>query len=674
MSVVPMQKILIAGAAAERENLLKDLQRRRIFHLTDPDHEALSQPDVKESLSRAEKQAQLAEQALKVLNEYAPPEGSLLDTLRGVHELSSEEWQEKVKDQPRDVALAESILDKQKKIGEASARGARCDLLRESLRPWEGLDMPLDLSETARCRVLIGALPGSWSEESLRALIHDDKNTPDYALKLLQGDNTQTPLVLVCLKEDADRIEEALRKKGFARPLVNSHKDPRAAMQDLAFEKAAAIAEEEELKAAIRSIAKERGRLQMLHDESLLEAERLRALTRTGSGSRSFFISGYVPAGKAAALKDSLEKKYTVCVSLEETGPEEAAPVLLKNNAFAAPTESVVESYGLPGSGEVDPTGIMAIFYYFLFGLMLSDAGYGLIMVIGCAIALIKFPKMSKGLKKTMTMFFWCGVSTTIWGFLFGGFFGDAVDVIAHTFFGVAPEVTVLKPLWFAPLDNPMRLLVYSFAFGVAHLFVGLGIKGYQLLKQGKVMDFISGVLAWYCLLIGLILMLLPSDIFASIAGSPIVLPEVLISAGKILAVVGALGLLFFAAWDRKNIGLRLALGAYELYGVTSWLSDILSYSRLLALGLATGVIASVINAMAAMGGSSIFGGIIFILIFLLGHVLNMAINLLGAYVHTNRLQYVEFFGKFYDGGGEEYTPLTTDNTKYFHMEESNNG
>lgn len=674
MSVVPMQKILIAGAAAERESLLKDLQRRRLFHLSEPDHEALSQPDVKDALSRAEKRAQLAEQALKVLNEYAPPEGGLLDALKGVHELTPDEWQEKAQEQQRDAALAESILEKQKKIGEAAARAARCDLLKESLRPWEGLDMPLDLSETARCRVLIGALPGSWSEEGLRDLIRDEDYTPDYALELLQGDNTQTPLVLVCLKEEADRIEEALRKKGFARPLVNSHKDPRDAMEDLAFEKAAAITEEEELKAAIRSVAKDRGRLQLLHDESLLEAERLKALARTGEGSRSFFINGYVPAGKAAALKESLEKKYTVCVSLEETGPEETAPVLLKNNAFAAPTEGVVESYGLPGSGEVDPTGIMAIFYYFLFGLMLSDAGYGLIMVIGCAIALKKFPKMSRGLKKTMTMFFWCGVSTTIWGFLFGGFFGDAVDVIAHTFFGVAPEVTVLKPIWFAPLDNPMRLLVFSFAFGVAHLFVGLGLKGYQLLKQGKIMDFISGVLAWYCLLIGLILMLLPSDIFTSIAGSPIVLPEALVSAGKILAIIGALGLLFFAAWDRKNMGLRLALGAYELYGVTSWLSDILSYSRLLALGLATGVIASVINAMAAMWGSSIFGIIIFILIFLLGHVLNMAINLLGAYVHTNRLQYVEFFGKFYDGGGEEYTPLTTDNTKYYHMEESNNG
>ena len=358
-------------------------------------------------------------------------------------------------------------------------------------------------------------------------------------------------------------------------------------------------------------------------------------------------------------------------MTLLEPESGEAAPIALKNNSFAAPTESVVESYGLPGEGEVDPTSIMAVFYYFLFGLMLSDAGYGLLMIVGCAIVLKKFPKMSRSMKQMMTMFFWCGVSTFLWGILFGGFFGDAIDVVAHTFFGVPKDVAVFKPLWFAPLEKPMKLLVYSFAFGVAHLFVGLGIKGWQLLKQKRVMDFIGSVLSWFLLLTGLILMLLPSDLFASISGSPIAIPAPLQSAAKILALLGAVGLLLFAAWDRKNIGLRLALGAYELYGITGWLSDVLSYSRLLALGLATGVIASVINSMASMFGGGVKGAILFIIIFLVGHALNMAINLLGAYVHTNRLQYVEFFGKFYDGGGEAYEPLTTDNTKYYHMEET---
>ena len=119
----------------------------------------------------------------------------------------------------------------------------------------------------------------------------------------------------------------------------------------------------------------------------------------------------------------------------------------------------------------------------------------------------------------------------------------------------------------------------------------------------------------------------------------------------------------------KKNVALRLALGAYDIYNVTGWLSDVLSYSRLLALGLATGVIASVINQMGSMAGDGIFGAIVFILVFIVGHTLNMAINILGAYVHTNRLQFVEFFGKFYEGGGKPFNPFKL-NTKYVDVKE----
>ncbi|MBQ1366773.1 MAG: V-type ATP synthase subunit I, partial [Firmicutes bacterium] len=118
-----------------------------------------------------------------------------------------------------------------------------------------------------------------------------------------------------------------------------------------------------------------------------------------------------------------------------------------------------------------------------------------------------------------------------------------------------------------------------------------------------------------------------------------------------------------------KNWGVRVALGAYDLYGITSWLSDILSYSRLLALGLATGVIANVINMMASYGGGGVVGAIIFIVVFIFGHLLNLGINALGAYVHTNRLQYVEFFSKFYDAGGKKFNPFKTV-TKYVQVKE----
>lgn len=670
MAVVPMQKLLLIGARDEESRVLKALQRFGSFHTTSLPEAPLEAVALKESAARTDRELHQAEAALAVLEELAPAGGGMLAALKGGSELSFSEWQTRSKERGEALKLAETILDKNKVISEASARAARAKVLMDGLSPWRRLGLPLNMTETASCRVLIGALPGVWSRESVETLLKEElPELSAWELTLLDGDTAQTPLVLVCLKEEADAVEELLRKKGFARPILSSDQTPLDAYRDQQFERSSAIAEAEEAKAAIRALAPQRGMLEFLADDCRLELSRLHALSGAGEGKNSFFLCGFVPKSQAARIKEELERDYTVSVELLETSAEEEQPVLLSNKAFSAPTESVVESYGLPGRGEVDPTSIMSIFYYFLFGLMLSDAGYGLLMIIGCGILLKKFPKMKRTTRQMFTMFFWCGVSTFIWGILFGGFFGDAIDVIAHNFFGVPADKAVFRPLWFAPLEKPMKLLVYSFAFGIVHLFVGLGIKGYQLLKQKKVMDFIGGVLAWYLLLTGLILMLLPSDLFGSISGSPIPLPAWVQTMAKYMALAGAAGLLFFSAWDRKNIGLRLALGAYELYGITGWLSDVLSYSRLLALGLATGVIASVINSMASMFGGGIGGVIAFIIIFLVGHTLNMAINLLGAYVHTNRLQYVEFFGKFYDGGGEEYHPLAADNTQYYHME-----
>ena len=216
-----------------------------------------------------------------------------------------------------------------------------------------------------------------------------------------------------------------------------------------------------------------------------------------------------------------------------------------------------------------------------------------------------------------------------------------------------------------------MRLLIYSLLFGIIHMFIGLGLKGYMLLKDRDFVSFVSDVLSWFLLLVGLILILLPSSIFESISGMTFVFPEALNKAAIGMAAVGAVIILVMSGRrKKKKIGMRLAIGLYDLYGITSWLSDLLSYSRLLALGLATGVIAQVINQMGSMFGTGVLGTIIFIVVFLVGTVLNLAINLLGAYVHSNRLEFVEFFNKFYDGGGKPFQPFQAV-TKYVEFAKS---
>ena len=199
--------------------------------------------------------------------------------------------------------------------------------------------------------------------------------------------------------------------------------------------------------------------------------------------------------------------------------------------------------------------------------------------------------------------------------------------------------------------------------------YVPKSVKGYEAIKEGDIVGFVSDVLAWMLLVISLILILLPTELFASIAGQTYNLPQAVRVASKVMAAAGALIILFMSGRSNKNWALRIGLGAYDIYGITSWLSDILSYSRLLALGLATDVIASVVNMLALMVSKGVIGKVVFVIILLAGHTLNLAINLLGAYVHTNRLQFAEFFGKFYDAGGVPFQPFKESN-KYTDIKE----
>ena len=298
--------------------------------------------------------------------------------------------------------------------------------------------------------------------------------------------------------------------------------------------------------------------------------------------------------------------------------------------------------------------------------MMLSDAAYGLLMVIGCSIALKKFQNMEQSMRKMLRMFLFCGISTTMWGVLFGSYFGDCIPVIAETFFH--REITI-PALWFEPLSDPMRLLIFSFGVGVLHLFTGLGVQFYQLAKQKKYADALYDVVFWYLLVGGLIVVLLSTEIFQNIAELPFQVPGAVATAAGVLAGIGAVGIVFTAGRESRNPVKRFLKGLYGLYNVSGYLSDILSYSRLLALGLATGVISTVFNQLGAMLGGGVVGAIFFTVVFLIGHSMNMAINVLGAYVHTNRLQFVEFFGKFYEGGGRPYTPFAT-HTRHFQIKE----
>ena len=406
--------------------------------------------------------------------------------------------------------------------------------------------------------------------------------------------------------------------------------------------------------------------LKFMSDYYTMRAEKYEALELLSNSKRTFILTGYISEKDALNLEKDLVNDYYAAVEIEEPNITEDIPVYLKNNSFSSPVENVLETYSLPNKNEIDPTNFMAIFYYIFFGLMFSDAGYGIIMFLVCGILLLKYKNMEDSMKKNLKMFCFCGISTTIWGFLLGSFFGDAVNVIASTFFN--KDIT-LKPLWFSPLDDPMKMLMFSFLLGIIHLFTGLALNAYQLIKHKKYIDVFYDVISWYMIVLGGVLTLLSTSMFADMVGFSKPLPSIVGKISGACAVIGIIVVLFTSGRTSKSPVKRLLKGAYGVYGITSWLSDILSYSRLLALGLSTGVIAQVFNKIGTMFGGGIIGFILFAIIFIIGHSINIGINALGAYVHTNRLQFVEFFNKFYEGGGVKFNPFKI-NTKYYKIKE----
>ncbi len=669
MAVMPMQRIGIYALKSRRKPILELIQRRGVveIHAEKAEDAVFRQTDTAPAKARFENNTSTLQAALEALDKLEPEKKSLLAPLEGRTPIPLSRYEETAGAAGKTLRAASRVNALWKKCADDRAEILRLEAQIRMLEPWSRLDVSMRTTGTASTAAFIGSFPAEYTEEALKAEIA--RGAPEIdgvAVEVLSAGTQQTCAFLLCHASNGAKLEAFLRSIGFTYPADRSKKPPQARMQDLNARIEKLRAEIDGAEAEIRTYAALRGAMQYTIDYFSMRIEKYDVLGRLWQSPHVFVITGYIPAESAPALEKELTEKFEAYVELETPAEDEDVPVKLKNNAFAAPVEGVLESYSMPGRKEIDPSTLMAVFYYFLFGMMLSDAGYGLLMVIGCGIALAKFKNMEESLRKFLKMFLYCGISTVFWGAMFGSFFGDAVTVIGKTFFNVD---IAIPALWFTPLNEPMRLLLFSFLIGVIHLFAGLGAQFYQLARQGLWKDAIFDVVFWYMLVGGGILYLLSMQMFADMVSLGFTLPAAVGTAGAIAAGIGAVGIVLTAGRESRSPFKRLLKGLYGLYGVSSYLSDILSYSRLLALGLATGVIASVFNQMGAMLGNSPAGIAVFVFAFLVGHTLNLGINVLGAYVHTNRLQFVEFFGKFFEGGSRKFNPFSA-KTKYFKITE----
>ena len=520
MSVVPMKRISVIAMKRDRKAVLDYLQVQGAVQISvrGKEDEVFTKTDMSKQKQVFQKNTDRAEEALAILKRRVPEKTGLLSSFEGRKELTTSEYQKMQENIDDTMRVCSRIIELDKQLADSISGIPKLEDQKKALEPWMKFDLPLDFAGTRTTAVFTGSLQGEYTRDALYTELKKLSGVETFECDIISAESTQTCIFLVCEKKDQQAVREALRRLNFAAPPV-SGLNPVERMKQIDAQIAEEIKLQEKLLKEIEELSSYRNDIRFASDYFRIRAEKYGVISQLLQSRRVFYLEGYIPETSAQALASQLESRFDAAVEINDLKKKEKPPVLLKNNAFATPLEGITESYSLPGKKEIDPTFISACFYYILFGIMLSDAGYGLLLVLGTAFILWKFGRtMEAGMKKFMQMFLLCGISTTFWGIMFGSFFGDAISVIGTTFLGKG-EGFGLKPVWFEPLSEPMRMLTFCFILALIHMFVGLGAKAYMLLKEGKVMDMIYDVVLWYVLLIACVVFLLTVPTMADMLG-----------------------------------------------------------------------------------------------------------------------------------------------------------
>lgn len=658
MAKLPMKKIEIIALLSDGQKIVERLQRRGVVELSNISDDELLKLNTHSSMAQYEKNISLALQALETLNAVSGTKKPLLSVLSGREKISTDEFARRKKDSQKTLSMCYDINGCSKKISDCKNSISRLKTRQDTLAPW--LDMPLSESFTGTQTTasFIGTLSGQHDGLSVSKLLSEITDAPA-VIDIISSRKEMTYLVVTCHRDDEKAMDAALKDLSFGKIPASSNITPKEDCEKISEE---ILKTEEQIKQYSEKIASYDGKqkdIEFFIDLMQMSFDKYAAIERLATTERTIIISGFIPEKYVKGLLKEFEEKYTVAITVCDAEESDDVPVLLENGGFSSPVEGITEMYALPANRDIDPNPVMAFFYYFFFGMMLSDAGYGLIMVIVTTLVLAK-TTVEGTLRRSLKMFQYCGISTLFWGAMFGSWFGDLPQVIAKSYFNKTISTTAL---WFEPINDPVKLLLFCFLFGLIHLFTGLAVNLHILWKEGKRFDALCEVIPIYITIIGI------CPLGASILTD---VPSALTEIGGYIALAGVVLIILTAGRSSKNVFMRFFGGIYGLYNTaTGYLGDILSYSRLLALGLATGSIASVINLLATMPSNILLKTLMLIFVGIVGHTLNLLINLLGAYVHTDRLQFVEMFSKFYEGGGRAFSPLKS-NTKSFKFEKEN--
>ena len=646
MGIARVSKVGIVVHGSEKESLLSKLQESGILHITDLrkkkppylnfQHE-LYEEEIERQLTRLERVIQFLRQFVK-----SDTFGGLMSEKLPV---TFDEYK-KIVDDEKVWHIVEEVERIDKQLTALAQEESRLLQERERLMPWRNLTVtPKVMREMKHVEVWTAILenpPRDW-EDKLR-------DVPLYIEIVYQAAN-RLYLLLIFHKDDTEVVTKHLTELGVERiELDEIELSPSEALHELNVRLEELGKERATLLARLQSIGTNLKPLLIMCDHYRIVLNHRKAIAKGGNTNYTFMIEGWVKEKDFTRLRKIIETTHSATMEVIDAH-DETPPVELDNRRPFRPFEILTKLYSTPDYKEIDPSPLMAPFVIIFFALCLTDAGYGLVLGLLSLLAMYKF----KPARRFLSIIAVGSFATVPIGALTGGWFGNLHEIFRNPLFIKLRERMMIMD----PINEALKFFVIALILGVIQLLFGYMLRFIRGLREGNKAAALGEGLGWFFLWVG---------IFTLVAQIKLVLNWLAFITYPLL-IAGTSLILGYSGYPSRSFIKRSLKGLFAFYqGFMGTISDILSYSRLMALGLVTLGMALSMNVLYEIFVKfPVIGPVIGVLIFVFGHMFAIAINALGGFIHTLRLQYAEFFSKFYKGGGEPFTPLSYD-TRYIEL------